>query len=71
MAILIETDLILSLISPEDKRHNVILRLIDKLSGKAKISPYSFMELNLLIESGEVIVHLFQNFTSLKQPLKI
>ena len=46
---LIETDILLALISPGDRHHSDAVRLLDKLLGEVKISPYSFIELNLLI----------------------
>lgn len=54
--VLIETDILLALISPGDKHHSDAVRLLDRLLGDVKISPYSFIELNLLLKSKNIIV---------------
>jgi len=54
--VLIETDILLALISPGDRHHSDAVRLLDKLLGEVKISPYSFIELNLLLKSKNIIV---------------
>lgn len=46
----------MALISTEDKHHAEVIGLLDKLLGNVKISPYSLIELNLLLKSGEIIV---------------
>jgi len=46
----------LALISAEDKHHADVRRLLDKILGDIKISPYSLVELDLLLKSGEIIV---------------
>jgi len=56
LAILVETDILLALISTEDKHHADVRMLLDKLLGDVKISPYSLIELDLLLKSGEIIV---------------
>lgn len=53
---LVETDLLLALISSGDKHHSEAVRLFDKYAGKIALSPYSLIELNLLLKSGVVIV---------------
>ena len=53
---LIETDILLALISPGDRHHSDAVRLLEKLLGEVKISPYSFIELNLLLKSKNIIV---------------
>jgi len=53
---LIETDILLALISTEDKHHAEVINLLDKLPRDIKISPYSLIELDLLLRSGEIIV---------------
>ncbi|MEM2913598.1 MAG: PIN domain-containing protein [Candidatus Bathyarchaeia archaeon] len=57
-----ETDFLLALISPEDRRHAAVLTLIDNLIGKVKISLYSLIELDLLIKSGEIIIEFLPAF---------
>ena len=51
-----ETDILLALISPEDKHHVEVKALLDALQGEMTISPYSLIELDLLLKSGEIIV---------------
>jgi len=46
----------LALISPKDRHHADVVKLLDSLRGEVKISPYSFIELNLLLRSGEIVV---------------
>lgn len=53
---LIETDILLALISVKDKHHIEALKLIDKLEGKLILSPYSLIELDLIIRSGKVLI---------------
>jgi len=52
----VETDILLALISTEDKHHADVKRFLDRLLGSIGISPYSLIELDLLIRSGEIIV---------------
>ena len=53
---MIETDILLALISSKDRHHTDAVTLLDSLLGEVKISPYSFIELNLLLRSGEILV---------------
>ena len=53
---MIETDILLALISPKDRHHTDAVTLLDGLLGEVKISPYSLIELNLLLKSGEILV---------------
>jgi len=53
---------LLALISPEDRHHADVVRLLDGLLGEVKISPYSLIELNLLLKSGEIIVKKVTDF---------
>ena len=46
----------MALISPEDRNHANVVRLLDSLLGEVKISPYSLIELDLLLRSGEILV---------------
>ncbi|MBS7637678.1 PIN domain-containing protein [Candidatus Bathyarchaeota archaeon] len=46
----------MALISHEDIHHNDAVGLIDGLHGEAWASPYSLMELDLLLKSGKIIV---------------
>ncbi len=46
----------MALISHEDRHHNDTVRLIDGLYGGVWVSPYSLMELDLLLKSGKIIV---------------
>ncbi|MEM3462998.1 MAG: PIN domain-containing protein [Candidatus Bathyarchaeia archaeon] len=54
--ILIETDILLALISAGDRHHADAIRLLDEAAGDAMLSPYSIMELDLLLRAGEIIV---------------
>ncbi|TET18737.1 PIN domain-containing protein [Candidatus Bathyarchaeota archaeon] len=62
MPILIETDILLALISPEDKHHTETTRLLDKILGDSRLSPYSLIELDLLLRSGEIVVREVKTF---------
>lgn len=62
MPILIETDILLALISPEDKHHAEATGLLDKFLGDSRLSPYSLIELNLLLRSGEIVVKEVKTF---------
>ncbi|RLF97615.1 MAG: hypothetical protein DRN49_07275 [Thaumarchaeota archaeon] len=53
---LIETDILLALVSVEDKHHMEALKLVEKLEGKLVLSPYSLIELDLIIRSGRVLI---------------
>lgn len=57
-----ETDLLLVLISAEDRRHEETKRLLDKFHGDIKISPYSLIEFDLLLKSGEIVVKEIPTF---------
>lgn len=56
MSILVETDILLALVSPKDKHYAKVVSLLDNLIGEVRLSPYSLIELNLLIKSGEIVV---------------
>jgi predicted nucleic acid-binding protein len=53
---LIETDVLLALISPEGKHHAEVIELLDELRGEVAMSPFSLMELDLLLRSGDIVV---------------
>jgi len=53
--VLIETDVVIALASKTDKHHEDIKRLLDKLTT-IKLSPYSLIELDLLVTSHNLIV---------------
>ena len=59
---LIETDLILSAVSREDKHHRTSVKLIEKLSGELVLSPYTLIELNLLLKIGKIVVTNVEDF---------
>ena len=52
----------IALISPKDRHHVDVVGLLDGLLGEVKISPYSLIELNLLLKSGEIIVKKVTDF---------
>nr|MDO8082057.1 PIN domain-containing protein [Candidatus Freyarchaeota archaeon] len=62
---LIETDILLALISPEDKHHAEVITLLDKFAGEIQLSPYSLIELDLLLKSREVIIAETKTFYAL------
>ncbi|MEX2724044.1 MAG: PIN domain-containing protein [Candidatus Freyarchaeota archaeon] len=62
---IVETDIILALISREDKHHTEVVKLLDKFAGEIQLSPYSLIELDLLLKSGEIIVAENKTFYSL------
>ncbi len=49
--ILIETDVILSSINIKDPKHYEAEKVLEKFSGKTLLSPYTLLEINLLIKS--------------------
>ena len=61
---LIETDILLALISPEDKHHNEALQLLEKFEGRLVLSPYSLLELDLIIRARGVIISDIKEFYS-------
>ena len=60
--VLIETDILLALISAGDRHHADAIRLLDEALGDVKISPYSLIELDLLLKSKEIIVRDIPTF---------
>ena len=54
---IIETDFILALASKTDKHHNTVRNLVKKIKH-LKLSPYSMLELDLIIASKSIIVKL-------------
>jgi len=53
---LIETDILLALVSVEDKHHMEALKLVGKLEKELVLSSYSFIELDSIIRSGKVLI---------------
>ncbi|MBS7251513.1 MAG: PIN domain-containing protein [Candidatus Freyarchaeota archaeon] len=62
---IVETDILLALISREDKHHTEVVKLLDKFAGEIQLSPYSLIELDLLLKSEEIIVAESKTFYSL------
>ena len=62
MPVLIETDILLALISREDKHHADAVTLLDGVLGGSRLSPYALIELDLLLRSGEIIVREVMSF---------
>jgi len=52
----------LALISPEDKHHAEVIKLLDELRGEVVMSPFSLIELDLLLRSGEIVVKEVEAF---------
>ncbi len=65
---LIETDVLVALISREDKHHVETVELLKRLKG-VKLSPYSLIELELLISSGVIVVKRPEFYESLSRAL--
>jgi len=55
--VLIETDIIIALASKTDRHHEDVKKLLDKLAS-VKLSPYSLIELDLLITSHSLVVKI-------------
>jgi len=53
---------LLALISPEDKHHAEAAKLLDKFLGDSRLSPYSLIELDLLLRSKEIVVREVKTF---------
>lgn len=46
----------MALISPEDRHHAESAELLEKVLSGSSLSPYSLIELDLLLKSGEIVV---------------
>ncbi len=68
--VLVETDFIVAISSPDDAHHGEAVRILRKLASKLKLSPYTLVELDLLIRSGKLIVRLPAYYESLAKLLK-
>jgi len=54
--VIVETDYILALSSPEDKRHEEAVKILQRRAGELKLSPYALVELDLLVRSNRIEV---------------
>lgn len=63
--ILIETDVVLSLASKSDRHHEDALKLLFK-SGRAGLSPYTLIEIGMLVSSQVIKVKLPEFYTNLE-----
>jgi len=61
--VLVETDIILAMISEHDRHHNGVTELLDRTRG-IMLSPYSLAELDLIIKSGTVAISDIEAFYS-------
>lgn len=59
--VLVETDIILALISEHDRHHNDVTELLEKRQSIV-LSPYSLTELDLLIKSGTIVISDIEAF---------
>ncbi|RLF18430.1 MAG: hypothetical protein DRZ82_08210 [Thermoprotei archaeon] len=66
--VVIETDMIVALASESDKHHHEARTLLRKLSN-IKLSPYSLIELDLLLASGNIVVKAKLFYEALKSVL--
>ena len=64
--VLIETDILLALISRTDRHHVCTVKFLESLGG-VKLSPYSLIEVDLLIESGNIKVKLPDFYSALEE----
>ncbi len=65
---LIETDILMAVASKEDRYHEEAVNLLRRKG--LKLSPYSLLELDLLIKSGEIDVDVGQFYRGLSELLK-
>ena len=64
--ILIETDILLALVSVKDRHHKEALKVVDRFKGRTVLSPYSLLELDLIIMSGKILIRdIFSFYQSL------
>jgi len=54
--------MLLSLMSKEDKHHTETVRFLDGFPEGLRLSPYSLVELDLLLRSGEIAVRETKTF---------
>ena len=59
---LLETDILVAAIDPEDPNHHVARRIIEE--GRVHLSPYALIELDLLIRSNIIKVRDYSKFWS-------
>lgn len=62
LPILFETDILLALISREDKHHTEAVSLLNSFLSGSTLSPYALIELNLLLRSEEIVVREIKSF---------
>ncbi len=67
--VLIETDIIIALASRTDRHHKDVKKLLNNLAS-VKLSPYSLIELDLLIMSHSLIVKTPEFYQVLNDTLK-
>jgi len=61
---MIETDVLLACMNPQDRHHEEAVKLITSLAGKLMLSPFSLIELDMLIRSGRIQVLDYHEFAS-------
>ncbi len=66
--VVIETDILIALASKTDVHHGEVRRLLEKLTT-VRLSPYSLIELDLLITSQSLTVKLPDFYNTLKTTL--
>jgi len=67
--VLIETDVVIALASKTDKHHEDVKKLLDRLAI-TELSPYSLIELDLLITSRSLIVKIPDFYQALNDVLE-
>ncbi len=68
--VIVETDFIVAVSSASDARHDETVRILRRNAGKLKLSPYTLIELDLLVKSGRLIVNLPAYYESLSKLLE-
>ncbi|MHC1628633.1 MAG: type II toxin-antitoxin system VapC family toxin [Candidatus Nezhaarchaeales archaeon] len=64
---IIETDMILALISDQNKLHELAVKVLENFKDELALSPYTLTELNMLYLSGKITV---ENYSELLKILR-
>ena len=59
---MIETDVLLACINTRDRHHDEAVRLVESYAGQLALSPFSLLELDMLIRSGRVRIRDYGEF---------
>jgi len=61
---MIETDVLLACMNPEDRHHDEAVKFIEAFPGTLTLSPFSLIEIDMLIRSGKLRVVDYHEFIS-------